>query len=471
MSKRYLPVAVLLALFLSITVLIIKTNAGTIQAEEKSDKDSAVEITVYNQNLALVKDRRVLFIPTGVSQLNFPQVSSKIDPTSVQLHALSLPALKILEQNYEYDIINSEKLLKKYIGQKVSLVTTKGETIEGYLLNTVGDLIIASQPNGGQVKIIAKNTIQSMDFPELPGGLIIRPTLAWLLQNPDQDGPQHLEVTYLTGGLSWKADYIATIDADDDQVDITGWVTLDNQSGADYQDARLKLIAGDVHRVQDESNLRYRLMEEKAEFTANAPGFQEQSFFDYHLYTLGRPTTIKNNQTKQVELLTAKSVPAKKRFIFDGAQSANKVNIAMEITNTKDNNLGIPLPKGRIRVQKADTEGSLQFIGEDAIDHTPKDETLRLLLGNAFDITGERIQTHLQQKNRLREESYQIKIANHKQEKVTVTIVEHMNNWRGWNIVQSDHKYVKKDTKTIEFNLTIPANSEQSVNYTVRYMW
>ncbi|HEX2952967.1 MAG TPA: DUF4139 domain-containing protein [Bacillota bacterium] len=471
MLKRRFPLTALLMTALLITVIMMNTTGTTIRAEEKQDA-SGVELTVYNQNLALVKDRRTLDIPAGIANLNFSEVSSQIDPTSVQLRSLSLPALKVLEQNYEYDIVSSEKLLQKYLGQKVTLVTTKGETVEGYLLSAEGTLIIASEPTGGQVKIITSGTIQSISFPELPGGLIIRPTLAWLLQNPGKAGPQQLELTYLTGGLSWKADYVATVNADDNKVDLIGWVTLDNQSGADYKDARLKLIAGDVNRVEDERNVRAALLEAKMDKAPEASGFQEQSFFEYHLYTLGRSTTIKNNQTKQVELLTANSVPAQKLFIYDGARNGKKVNVVMEMKNSKESNLGIALPKGRIRVQKADGEGSLQFIGEDTIDHTPKDETLRLMLGNAFDITGERTQTNVNQpKDRTREETYQIKLRNHKKEKVTVTIVEHMSNWNEWNIIKNDAKFRKKDVQTVEFTVTIPADGEATVNYTVRYKW
>lgn len=470
MNRRHLLTCTLVALFM--VAIVAGVGGQPIRAEEKSNNGAGVELTVYNENLALVKDRRQLDIPAGIGNLDFTDVSSLIDPTSVKFRSISIPAVKVLEQNYEYDVVSSEKLLQKYLGQKISVATLKGETIEGYLLSAEGNLLISSLPSGGQVKMISTGQIQTISFPELPGGLVIRPTLVWMVQNPDKAGPQQVEVTYLTGGLSWKADYVAIINANDDKVDLVGWVTLDNKSGATYTDARLKLVAGDVNRVQDEDNLRTKFLEEKVDAAPQSAGFQEQSFFEYHMYTLGRTTTVKNNQTKQVELLTANSVQAKKRFIYDGAVDPKKVKVTLEVKNTKENNLGIPLPKGRIRVQKADSEGSLQFIGEDAIDHTPKDETLSVFLGNAFDITGERIATNVSEpKDHVREETYKITLRNHKKEKATITVVEHLNYWTDWEIIKKDHVFTKTEAGKVEFNVIIPADGEETINYTVRYKW
>jgi hypothetical protein len=462
--------------FLGLAAVLLTAIFGTGQQSlglDKITKDS-VELTIYNEDLALVKEQRTLEVTAGIGSLSFSDVTECIDPTSVQIRSISNPGLQVLEQNYEYDVISSDKLLQKYLGQKISITTPKGDTIEGYLLGTGDNLIISDKPSGGQVKIISRNEIGSIAFPELPGGLVIKPTLAWLLHNPGQSGKQSLELTYLTGGLSWKADYIATINAEDNQVDLAGWVTLDNKSGGSFNEARLKLVAGDVNRVQDEeyptkpegvmkSIMR---MEEKNE------AFKEESFFEYHLYTLQRPTTIKTNQSKQVELLSAFSVPAKKRFIYEGAYDRNKVKVTMEFENTKKNNLGMPLPKGKIRVQKADSEGALQFIGEDLIDHTPKDEKIRIYLGNAFDIVGERTRANISNVSKSsREESIRIKLRNHKKEAVTVTAVEFMYGWPEWKITKSDHKYVKTESNKVEFTVKIPADGEVVINYTVRYNW
>jgi hypothetical protein len=250
-----------------------------------------------------------------------------------------------------------------------------------------------------------------------------------------------------------------------------GWVTLDNKSGIEYQQAKLKLVAGDVNRVpkETEPEAAKAFMMRAAKEEAYA-GFAEESFFEYHLYTLGRSTAIKNNQVKQVELLTAASIPVKKLFIYEGAINPNKVKVMLELKNSKENNMGMPLPKGRIRVQKADSEDSLQFIGEDRIDHTPKDEKVRIYMGNAFDIKGERIRTEVRTPSKnTREESYRITLRNHKKEPVTITAVEYPNRWSEWQIIKKDCDFVKTDAGKAEFTATIPADGEKVINYTVRY--
>ena len=449
-------------------LVILSGGLSTLLAEEKSR--SGQELTVYNDNLALVKDQRVLEVAAGLGTLKFSGVAALIDPTSVKFRSLSVPGVKVLEQNYEYDIISDLKLLEKYLGQKIRLSTVKGENYDGYLMSTGDNLILAAQPEGGEVKIIKAAQVQAISFPELPGGLVMRPTLAWLISNPSKTGPQQVELSYLTSGLSWHADYVATINQNDDRVDLTGWVTLDNKSGAEYSEARLKLVAGEINRAPEENRQKVYNYMMLPEVAAKDSGFQEESFFEYHLYTLGRPTTIKNNQLKQVELLTANTVLAKKLFIYEGAVDAKKVKVMLEFKNSKDNNLGIPLPKGRIRVQKADSEGSLQLIGEDRIDHTPKDEKVRIYLGNAFDVVGERVRTNVKEPSKnIREETYQITLRNHKKEAVTITAIENLNRWSEWQIISNDHQYQKIDAGKVEFNVTIPPDGQETINYTVRY--
>lgn len=456
--------------FWPLLIVVVVTGSG-IFAVAKDQPGEGVELTVYNQDLALVKERRVLELPSGVGELRFTDVAALIDPASVWFRSLTDPKVKVLEQNYEYDVISDAKLLQKYLGQKIRLATVKGETYEGYLVGTGANLIIASKPEGGEVKVINSGQIQGIFFPELPGGLVVRPTLVWLLSNPNRAGKQQVEVTYLTGGLSWKADYVATVNQTDDRLDLIGWVTLNNESGSEYKEAKLKLVAGEVNRVIEEKPeaAKVFLMRAAKEEVADA-GFEEESFFEYHLYTLGRSTTIKNNQVKQVELLTAASIPVKKLFIYEGAINPDKVKVMLELKNSKENNMGMPLPKGRIRVQKADSEGSLQFIGEDRIDHTPKDEKVRVYMGNAFDIKGERIRTEVRELSKnSREESYRITLRNHKKEPVTVTAVEHLNRWSEWQIIKKDHDFVKTEAGKAEFTVTIPAEGEKVINYTVRY--
>lgn len=457
---------------LATLLVIVVFSSMSIFASDQRQQGEGIELTVYNQDLALVKDRRTLEIPAGMGELRFSDVAALIDPTSVWFRSLTEPKVKVLEQNYEYDVISDVKLLQKYLGQKIRLATVKGENYEGYLVSTGDNLIIASKPEGGEVKVIKSAQIQAVFFPEMPGGLVVRPTLVWLLSNPDKAGNQQVEVTYLTRGISWKADYVATVNKNEDHLDLIGWVTLDNKSGSEYKQARLKLVAGDVNRVPEEEKLernKFYLMRAAKE-EADDAGFEEESFFEYHLYTLGRSATIKNNQVKQVELLTSASIPAKKLFIYEGALNPKKVKVMLELKNSKENNLGMPLPKGRIRVQKADSEGSLQFIGEDQIDHTPKDEKIRIYLGNAFDITGERIRTEVREPGKnIREESYQITLRNHKKETVTITAIEHLNRWNEWQIIKKDCDFVKTDAGKAEFTVTIPADGEKVINYTVRY--
>ncbi len=458
--------------FLVVLFIVVTINSSGIFALDRNQTGAGVELTVYNQDLALVKERRMLELRAGVGELKFTDVAALIDPTSVWFRSLTDPEVKVLEQNYEYDVINDAKLLQKYLGQKIRLTTVKGDNFEGYLVSTGPDIILASKPEGGEVKAIKSQQIQGIFFPEMPGGLVVRPTLVWLLSNPNQAGKQQVEVTYLTRGISWKADYVATVNQTDDRLDLIGWVTLDNQSGSEYKQARLKLVAGDVNRVPEEMRPEaekvFLMRAAKAE--AADAGFEEESFFEYHLYTLGRTTTIKNNQVKQVELLTSASIPVRKLFIYEGAVNPGKVKVMLELKNSEENNLGMPLPKGRIRVQKADSEGSLQFIGEDRIDHTPKDEKVRIQMGNAFDIKGERIRTEVREPSKnTREESYRITLRNHKKEPVTLTTVEYLNRWSEWQIIKKDCDFIKTEAGKAEFTVIIPADGEKVINYTVRY--
>jgi hypothetical protein len=440
--------------------------AGSIPAEP-----DGVELTVYNDDLALVKERRWLHLAGGVGSVSFTEVTARLDPTSVMFKPLETSEVKVLEQNYEYDVISDMKLLQKYLGVRIKITDTKGVITEGYLMGAADNVILSARPDGGEVRVLKAAQIQAITFPELPSGLVTRPTLVWLLNNPGKEGRQLVEVSYLTGGLSWKADYVATVNATDDRVDLTGWVTLNNQSGGNFNDARLKLVAGDLNRVTEQ---RYggnqRVLFEK--MAAPEASFAEKSFFEYHLYTLTRPTTLKNYQVKQVELLTASAVPARKRYIYEGAVDSQKVKVVLEVKNGKAENLGMPLPKGRIRVQKADHEGALQLIGEDQIDHTPQDEKICLNLGNAFDIKGERVKTENKNSGeRVREESYRITLRNHKKAAVTVSVVENLSRWNEWKIIKNDQPFQKTAAGKVEFNLRISADGAATVNYTVRYKW
>lgn len=441
-------------------------------------------LTVYNQNLALVRDTRSLDLDEGVNEVRFSDVASQIDPTSVHFRSLTDPVgTTVLEQNYAYDLVGSSKLLQKYLDQEITLVTQDGTEYSGTLLSGAEDIILQEE-NGG-VTVIRREQVQQIDFPDLPEGLITQPTLVWLLNAAD-GGEQDVEVTYMANGINWRADYVVQLNEDDTALDLNGWVTLDNRSGATYNDAALKLVAGDVNVVRDEMA---RLMREEAAEAVPAPTqtVEEREFFEYHLYDVQRPVTVRNNQTKQIEFTSATDVPAEKFFVYDGARglgfygypitdagygtnSNPDVNIYLEVQNREEAGLGIPLPAGRVRVYKADVDESLQFVGEDRIDHTPRDESVRLLLGNAFDIVGERRQTDFEKLGRdVIKESFQITVRNHKDEAVTVRVVEHLFRWNEWEIVEESARHTKLDQDTVEWRVPVPTDGEETVSYTVRY--
>jgi hypothetical protein len=452
-----------------------------------SAKSAGVDLTVYNQNVALVKDKRTLALKSGMNEVRFTDVAAQIDPTSVQFTSLTDPSgTRVLEQNYAYDIVGSKKILEKYLDQNVSLVTEDGTKYSGKLLSGSDDIIL--QSDDGQVTTVKLARVRELKFPNLPGGLITKPTLIWLV-NSSRDGSQDAQVTYLTNGVNWRANYVVVVNDKDTAMNLNGWVTIDNQSGATYEDANLKLVAGDVRRVTPVPAARAPDGFAAAPTKAPEPQFVQQDFFEYHLYSLQRATTIRNRETKQIEFTSAANVPINKLFVYDGAStlrfygyqitdpsygktSNTKVAVMIEFKNSEANKLGIPLPKGTIRVYKADADGGNQFIGEDSIDHTPKDEMIRLNIGNAFDVVGERKQTNFTKvSDRVIEETYEIKVRNHKKEAVEVRVVEHLFRWSNWQILKSNQDYTKLDAQTIEFRVKVAPDSEQTVNYTVRYSW
>jgi hypothetical protein len=306
--------------------------------------------------------------------------------------------------------------------------------------------------------------------------MIAKPTLVWLLGSTPA-GPQTIEASYLTNAINWQADYVAVLNTDDTKADLSGWVSIDNKSGATYTNASLKLVAGDVNRVQPKV-MRGQFMTMEMAAAPPPPQFEEESFFEYHLYSLDRQTTVKDNQTKQMTLLSASDIPITKRLIFEGDQAyylqsygsplpSQKVSVSLEIENAKKNNLGMPLPKGTVRVYKADAQGSLQFVGEDQIDHTPKDETVKIKMGEAFDIVGERTQTQFQRISKtVSEVSWEISLRNHKDEDVTVRVNEPIAG--DWEVLSASHQHEKPDAHTLRFEVPIPKDSEAKVTYRVR---
>jgi len=434
-----------------------------------------VSVTVYNQDLGLVKDVRELEFQKGKSVIKFTDVAAQIDPTSVHFKPVNpSDQVSILEQNYQYDLVSSSKILEKYIDKEIELFT-KGEgtsgqekSYKGVLLSYSGENLTLKEPEGA-IRIVRLNEVRDMYFPSLPEGLITKPTLVWLLDS-QVSGKRKAEVSYLTSGINWHAEYVAVVDQMDQNLELAGWVSIDNRSGATYEEAKVKLIAGEVHRVREEM-IPLRLGKgEVMEMAAGAPQFEEKPFFEYHLYTLLRPATIKDNEIKQVSLFPTTNVKVKKILTYDGTREEKSVKVEVEFKNSQADGLGMPLPKGKIRVYKADVDKSLEFVGEDLIDHTPKDEKVRVFLGNAFDIVGERRRTDFKQISKdVTEESYEIKLRNHKEEAVEVVVVEHLYSYTTWEIIESNFKYEKKDAGTIEFKIPLAKDEEKIINYTVRY--
>jgi hypothetical protein len=428
-----------------------------------ADSDAAVQITVYNDNLALVKDSRDLDYQKGTFDLSFTDVASAIDPTSVAFSTLDSPsAVTLLEQNFRYDLVSSEKVLSKYVDKSIRAITKQDKVHEGVLLAVDTDALTLKQADGGLV-MISRPEIADLSFPSLPEGLITRPTLVWKLDS-QVDGKHASEVRYLTGGIGWNAQYVGVVNPSEDGLSLSGWVSIDNHSGATYDEAQIKLVAGDVNRVRPAPRPNMMAMESMAK---SAAGFAERQFFEYHLYQLQRPSTIRDNETKQLALFDPTQVKATKVFTYNGAYGDNDVAVSMEFVNSSAAGLGMPLPKGVVRMMKADTDGSLEFVGEDQIDHTPKDEKVRVRMGNAFDLVGERRQVNFQQvSNQVTQESYEIKLRNHKKDGVTILVSEPQSG--DWEITESSHPYTKKDAHTAEWNLLVPADSETVLTYTVK---
>lgn len=446
--------------------------------KSSADDQTGVEVTVYNNNLGLVKDTRTIRLPKGAGELRFMDVASAIMPVTVHAQSLKTPQnFTILEQNYEYDLINSSKLMDKYVGKKIKIVDwnkfqDRKEVVEATLLSNnrgpiykINDEIYLGHP-GTPV------------LPKLPENLIAKPTLTWLFES-GKTGPQDIEVSYLTRNMTWKADYVVVVNKDDTSADVSGWVTLDNKSGTIYRQARLKLVAGEVHRVAQDAGRMVPAAPAALEMRrAKADQFQEKAFFEYHIYDLQRRTTLKDKQTKQISLLEADGVKINKELLVYGLKSwftrqyreqnpKQPVAVYIKFKNSKDNSLGMPLPAGIMRLYKQDQDGSSQFIGEDKIDHTPKDEEVKLKIGEAFDVVAERVQTDFRRiTTRLYESEWELKIRNHKDREVAVGIIEPV--FGNWEVVSNNQPYKKIGAFTIRFDVKVPKDGEVKVKYRIR---
>ncbi len=442
----------------------------------------SVAVTIYNGDLALVKDQRKVKLQNGLNNLALRDVSAQIRPETALLRSIShAGSFSTLEQNFDFDLLTPEKLLEKYVGKNVLVVkthpTTGAETTE--------QATVLSANNGVVLKI--GNRIETgipgrIVYADVPANLRDRPTLVTKLNNKNA-AEQTLELSYLTGGLDWKADYVAELSPKEDSLDLSGWVTLTNTSGATYNNAKLQLVAGDVNRVQQYRQPMVKAMRMDAMVAEASAPMAEESLLEYHLYTLDRPTTIAENQTKQVALLSASGVPARKELLLGGADyyysssygdlgQKMKVSVFVEFDNKEAAKMGIPLPKGTMRVYKKDSQGNAQFVGEDHIDHTPKNETIRLKLGEAFDVTADKKQTDFKtlprpsKGNSAFETAYEIVLKNAKKERVTVTVQEPIP--ADWKILSESHASTKATSNTAVWKIDIPAEGKTTLTYRVQ---
>jgi hypothetical protein len=441
---------------------------------------------------AIVRHDRRYDLERGVQKLRITDVAELIDPTTVTFTSLDEPDTRVLEQSFQFDLVSQARLLQRYLGQRITVEQPRGDAVdllEGTLIG-LGDGLTLQLDDGS---VQAVRSYGNIRFPELPGGLITRPTLEWLLDSP-VDGPQNTRIAYETGGMTWWADYTVIHDETDAcAMDLSAWVSIINQSGASYDDARLKLIAGDVNRAapnrMEKRDVVYRLAMEEA--AAPAP-FTEKAFFEYHLYTLQRPTDLPDQSTRQLQLFpSAHGVECQKELVFAptlnqpyygraqldqeyGRYQKGDVKVYLRFENSEDNGLGIPLPAGRIRVMQADRDDdSLEFIGEDVIDHTPKDEEVLITMGNAFDVVGERRQTDFRVDSRTRNlwETFEIRLRNHKPAAVEVAVLENLYRTANWKIESASHRYIKERSDRIRFTVTVPPDGEAVIRYTAHYDW
>ena len=468
---------------LILLVLLLFTGhaiAGSTEKISTLADQKEVAVTIYNVNLAVVKDKRTLTLPAGENTLAFREVSGKMRPETALLQSKSPKQdIVVIEQNFDFDLLTPQKLLEKYVGKTIGIVKTHPTTGE----ETVEEAKVLSSNNGVVLRV--GDRIETgfsggrLIFSDVPDNLRDKPTLVMQLASKT-DEPQILELSYLTGGLSWKADYVAELNSDESKLNLLGWVTLTNTSGTSYNNARLQLVAGDVHQVQQVFEKRMRGEMADMAYAAEAPRMAQESLFEYHLYTLGGPTNILDNQTKQVALLQAENISSIKEYLLQGQNyyyrnrsgdlgSKIKVAVYLSFENFKAENLGIPLPKGIVRVYKQDKAGSVQFVGEDRIDHTPENETVRLKLGNAFDITADRKQTDFKKLagfgryNYVYESSYRIELKNGKDKDVLVRIVEPMPG--DWEILSENLTHKKISSSESEWLVTVPAKGSAELTY------
>ena len=424
------------------------------------DNIKSTNVTVYNNDLGVIREIRELEIQQGISDIKITGVAEQIDPTSVHIKLDGT----VIEQNYQYDLVSLFKILQKYIDRDIDLISDK-ELISGTLLSVSNNSVVLKKKDGG-LTLLPDLKDYKISVNSLPEGLITRPTLIWKVESGKQ-GRQDAELSYQTGGMNWHAEYVAVLDKDDKQLDLKSWVSIENNSGATYKDAVLKLVAGEVNRVKEEREIAYDIRMVKSEA---APMFEERAFFEYHIYNLQKPTTINNNEIKQISLFEADKVNIEKKYILRsfGYGASDNVKVYIEFANSKNNQLGMPFPAGKVRLNKSDGN-SIEFVGEDLINHTSKDEKIILKAGDAFDLKAvESVKDQKRVSNNVQENIYEIKLRNHKTEDVTIEVEKHLGT--NWEILESNFKYEKKDASTVIFKIPVPKDKEEVLTMKVRYV-
>ncbi len=492
---------------------ILSVEAGVVLAQPS--------LTIYNKNFAVVRQPLALDLKEGTNQTSVTDITMHVEPDSVILRdPTGRRNLQILEQNYRADPISQGLLLSLYEGKEIDFIVRGADGKEDKIVR--GKIIrsgyMSSQSNiqrysQGQVRYVQSSSGEPIVevegklrfnlpgqplFPALADDTVLKPTLSWVLQS-ERAGKLDAELSYVTGGMSWEADYSMLAPTEGDTVDVIGWVTMDNQTGKTFENARIKLMAGDVSKIQPDGNVRYYAIDSTAYMGGGGtPPVSEKAFEEYHLYTLNRPATLHDRETKQVEFLRAEGAKAQRFYVYDGlkldlnryrgygmesirrerdygTQSNPKVWVMKEVKNSKENHLGVPLPKGRVRFYRKDDDGQLEFTGENAIDHTPKDEIIRVYTGDAFDLVGERKRTDYrldESRNAWVDESFEITLRNHKEkEAVEIRVVEHLYRWTNWEIVEKSDTFLKTDSQTIEFRVQVPPNGAKTLTYKVHYSW
>ena len=482
MLKKYKRCSVLVALALGLLIIAPRAFAQSAQTSTEQDQKE-LAVTVYNSNVALVRDVRRVKLPAGTIDLRFMDIAAAVNPATVHIVSLTAPKeLTVLEQNYEYDLLSPQKLLQKYVGKELTLVRMVSENNSTKEVPVKATLLAY---NEGPVWKVGDQIITGMGadryvFPDLPENLYSKPTLVWMLDNR-HTGEQTVEASYLTNQINWNSDYVLTVAADQKVADLNGWVTIVNNSGTAFRNAMLQLVAGELHRVLTGivgGIPGARAM--KAEVAATQ--FAEEGLSEYHLYTLERRTTLQNNETKQISLLASTGVNIEKVFEVNGQQFyyhnaqrpgqpfKDPVNVRIKFKNSQANSLGLPLPAGTVRVYQGDSKGRVQFIGEDRIDHTPKDETLDLLIGNAFDVVAARKQTDFKSWGpHTYEMAFEVALRNHKPEPITVLVNEPIGG--DWTMIDSTFKWEKTAAFAARFTVPVTANGESILKYRVRVRW